>query len=183
MAYGFDEQVEREREQGYVLDAYYSAQGALVEQATPAEDKYEDTDRWFTTDKGRFRIQYKHDFKAHSTHNLFVETTSSPKAGHTWQQVGWAYHCSADFILYHVVSAQHVLWLRPAAVTKCIDLWLKSCRIGAAENDTYWTYGALVPISKARGEGVVVRDDTIKEPDAQPDMFTHSTLPHPTVTP
>lgn len=90
------------------------------------------------------RVEYKTDWRAHETHNAFIETVSVD----TEQIRGWAWTTQADVIFYYVPVEELVYVLQPSVIRELLPRWEACYRTGKARNQTYFTHGILVPLDE-----------------------------------
>lgn len=90
----------------------------------------------------QFTLEYKADSRANQTGNAFVETASVAPS-----KPGWAFTCSADYLLYWVKN-RGVYVCRPLVVRRHLSDWQRTCPIRSIPNQGYQTEGLLVPLNK-----------------------------------
>lgn len=71
---------------------------------------------------------------------IFIETV----ANDVTQKQGWAYTCTADWLLYYLKKRGEVLMLRPLRLRRELPQW-EHCASATIPNRTYNTIGLLVP--------------------------------------
>lgn len=102
-------------------------------------------DRFFTDQDGEvFDVEYKADYRASETGNVFVETVSVDSRG----VEGWAYTSKADWLVYAFPQERRYVLLRLADLRAKLPEWLRIFPRGKARNATYHTHGVLVPVGE-----------------------------------
>lgn len=89
-----------------------------------------------------FRVEYKADYRAVETGNVFVETVSVDSRGVR----GWAYTSEADWLVYALPQLRRYLLVRVVELREALPNWIQRYPQGKARNRTYTTHGVLVPI-------------------------------------
>jgi hypothetical protein len=87
-------------------------------------------------------VEYKTDFKAHLTGNAFVELVSNDVSG----KQGWAYTCSANYLLYYIPGLGQLFAISPAELQELIPAWQKRYPSVLIRNQGYRTSGLRVPL-------------------------------------
>lgn len=143
MTYLFDTQFARGKSGEQALDAYFSRHWDI--RAATREQERQGIDRIFRRHDGaELSVQYKTDFKAGRTGNVFIETVSGDAIG----RAGWAFTCQADRLIIYIPDWSRAYVLTPALVASHVHEWKNRYRIRVSENDGYHTYGVLVPVSE-----------------------------------
>lgn len=102
-------------------------------------------DRVFTDADGEvFGVEYKADWRATETGNVFVETVSVD----TQRVDGWAYTSQADWLVYAFPQERRYVLVRLAELREKLPEWLRIFPRGKARNATYHTHGVLVPLAE-----------------------------------
>lgn len=142
--YSFDKQLRRGKKHERFLDRYFRKR-FKIEEASMDEERL-GIDRYFTDRRNgrRYAIQYKADKTAARTGNAFVETVSVDSNN----TPGWAYTCTADFIIYYVVGCGPAYVIRPDEIRKRLPHWQRTFQERRIPNDGYHTVGLLVPLDE-----------------------------------
>lgn len=128
------------------LDEYF-ARWYKITPATPTAQR-EGIDRYFARlDKPDriFTVEYKTDYRAGETGNAFIETVSVDG-----KKKGWAYTSRADMLLYRVVHPEAVYIIMMSRLRAALPVWEQAYRSTIAQNETYRSYGLLVPLNDFR---------------------------------
>ncbi|MBK8035333.1 MAG: hypothetical protein IPK17_38675 [Chloroflexi bacterium] len=139
--YRFQTQLQQGEQGEATLDAYF-AQRYKITAATMAEQR-RGIDRWFfnPTTGNRFSLDYKTDTRATQTGNVFVETKHSDRPG-------WAYTSEADWLFYYLPDAWMVYVVGlPFLRAKRLSGWAAQYPTRSAVNNSYTTYGLIVPLA------------------------------------
>lgn len=145
-SYDFKTQLKQGERYEKLLDDHFSAWFNI----TPASefDQRNGIDRIFTRrlDRCVFTVEYKADFQAHHTRNVFLETVSVD----TRKRRGWVMQTRAQVIAYYVVHEDRVHLLYAADIKTALPMWRREYAEGSAFNETkdggYSSVGVLVPI-------------------------------------
>lgn len=147
--YGFDEQLRKGEKYEAILDERFKAWFRIK----PASkyDQNNGIDRIFTRklDGCVFTVEYKADFQAHETGNVFIETVSVDRAG----KRGWVLQTRAQIIAYYIVHDKRAHLLYGADMKTALPQWARQYREGSANNvdarrGNYASRGILVPIGE-----------------------------------
>jgi hypothetical protein len=125
------------------LDEHF-AQAYGIRRATMREQRT-GIDRVFTDGEGAvFKVEYKADWRAAETGNVFVETVSVD----TQRVDGWAYTSRADWLVYAFPQERRYFLVRLGELREKLPEWLRTFPRGKARNATYHTHGVLVPLAE-----------------------------------
>ena len=130
------------------LDAHFE-ETYSIRKATMKEQRA-GIDRVFTdrvtpdADENTFNVEYKADWRATETGNVFVETVSVD----TQKVDGWAYTSQADWLVYAFPQERRYVLVRLAELREKLPEWLRTFPRGKARNATYHTHGVLVPLAE-----------------------------------
>jgi len=143
-SYDFARQFGHGKDGEHLLDSYFS-QFFTVTQAS-RDDERRGIDRYFANEAGkRISVEYKTDYTAGRTGNLFIETISVDRPGEC--KTGWMFTCSATWLVIYVPAWREALAIRPPKLREQLPLWMKQhiIRAMAVSNDRYFTHGVLIP--------------------------------------
>lgn len=157
MSYSFSEQLQAGKNAEHYLDRWL----VRTHHLWPATDQEESIgiDRWarHLLSGQRYSLQYKADQKALSTGNAFVETCSV-RRNQCCEVKGWAYTCTANWLLYWVVGGS-LFFVRPDLLAHQVTNWLNLHPLRRVPNDGYETEGLLIPLPEfERIARMVVRE-------------------------
>lgn len=135
------------------LDRVFRRRGFIIEEATK-EENWRGVDRWFTggpLKAKRFSVQYKCDWRARETNNIFWETVSNDRSG----SLGWAMKArpEADWLIYFMPDAEkpNTLVFRGKDLPCLARKWRRHYpESKGVDNGGYCTFGIKVPIAEAR---------------------------------
>jgi len=101
-------------------------------------------DRWFLELVGsnRWAVEYKADWAAIRTRNVFIETISVDAE----RIPGWAYTSQADWLVYVLPETRRVYSVRMARLRGQLKAWSQRYPTRAIPNRSYHTHGLLVPL-------------------------------------
>lgn len=146
--YDFDAQLKQGERYEKLLDRHFQAWFSIA----PASeyDQRNGIDRIFTRkiDRCVFTVEYKADFQAHQTGNVFIEMVSVDKRN----KRGWVLQTRAQVIAYYIVRSDRVYLLYAADIKTMLPRWVKEYPQGSAQNkgrgrgDSYASSGILVPL-------------------------------------
>lgn len=125
------------------LDEYFRERYA-IRKASYAE-QHAGIDRVFT-DAGteeRHTVEYKADWRAHDTGNVFIETVSVDSK----DVRGWAYTSQAEWLVYALPQSRRYLLVLMSEMRAKLPCWAKYPK-GSAKNKSYMTHGILVPLAE-----------------------------------
>lgn len=144
MAYDFQTQKDKGEGGERRLDSHF-ARWFEVYPASSTEQR-QGIDRWFIhrSNRTRFPVEYKTDWRAAVTGNAFIETVSVDTA----HKPGWVYTIRAGVLLYYCPGdgGEQVYWLRVADMRAAVDLWAQRYPTKCIPNRGYHTEGVLVPL-------------------------------------
>lgn len=145
--YDFRTQLNAGKQIEQSLDTYFS-KWYLISNVDLETEKNQGIDRLFVSkvDGKTQSVEYKADFKAFSTQNIYVELSVNSDSG--YQKNGWATHTQADIILYSIVNSSEVVKifvLQPSVIVNLLDNWKGQYRNVTCQNKGYHSIGILVP--------------------------------------
>lgn len=132
------------------LDKYFSAifQIATV---TLADEIAKGYDRIFTQGERSITVEYKADFKSHSTGNAYVELEV---ISDNRQKGGWAKHSIADVIVYAVVDGEGSIIslynIDREKLQSSLSEWEEKFRRVECQNKGWKSTGLLVPLKELK---------------------------------
>lgn len=146
--YDFQTQLAIGKEVENALDTYFSKWYNIVPVSIESE-KQQGIDRVFTSLQTSHQktVEYKADFKAHRTGNMYVELSVDSDSGYT--KNGWALHSVADVMVYAVISEAKIVTIyifNPSIVRENLDTWKGQYRNVVCRNKGYHSKGILVPM-------------------------------------
>lgn len=144
MIYNFANQLllgeEYERKADTYLSKLYA--GAIAIDKVSMSEQRLGIDRRIAVNGRILTIEYKTDFLAHITSNIYVETVSNDVSN----KDGWAYTCQSDVLLYMIANADVGYLVLPGKIREELDVWRRNYKEVTVKNHTYQGYGILVPI-------------------------------------
>ena len=143
--YTFPEQLEKGEAYEAILDTFFSSQYD-IEEAT-WEQQHMGIDRLFTSKKRGIRasIEYKTDFVAQRTGNVFIEVEDDET-----NPCGWASSSTAQILVYFIPEMNVIFMVDMLKIKLDIDLLCVKYGFKTVKNPTYNILGAPVPIDKFR---------------------------------
>ena len=148
--YDFKTQLAIGKEVEAALDTYFN-KWYVVTPVTLDTEINNGIDRIFTSRQTSQTktVEYKADFKAYQTGNVYVELSVDSDSG--YRKNGWALHSVADMMIYAVINGNKIITLyifEPLVVRNNIDKWKGQYRNVTCQNKGYHSKGILVPISE-----------------------------------
>jgi len=143
--YYLEAQLEKGEEYEGVLDTFFSSQYD-IEEAT-FEQQHFGIDRLFTSKKRGIRasVEYKTDFIAQRTGNVFIEVENN-EADYT----GWASSSTAQILVYFIPEMNVIFMADMLKIKLDIDFLCVNYGIRTVKNETYNMLGTPIPIDKFR---------------------------------
>jgi len=139
LAYG----EEKERE----LDAFFEERWGYIAEPVSMAQQRQGIDRVLYLPEDptkRVTVEYKSEPMAAKTGNSFVETIAYDNRG---GKLGWAFTCSADWLVYYIPPQGRVMLFRPEAIREQVPAWARKYRHRIAQNPSgYNGHGILVPV-------------------------------------
>lgn len=118
-------------------------------------EKAEGYDRIFQYPGGtEYKMEYKTDFQASVTGNVFIETVSMD----IYDKPGWAYTSKADYLIYYIPGASKLLVIPARTIRLKIERWKSMYPELRVENKGYCAYGVIVPLVEFEGYCLVMED-------------------------
>ena len=144
--YSFDGQLEKGKEHEAILDAFFSSQYEISE--VPSSLQQLGMDRIFVSKKSGVKasVEYKTDFIAQNTGNVFIETESVDNLGGP----GWAFSSMSQILIYFIPEANIIFMADMLKLKLDIDFLCVNYGIKSVKNETYTMLGTPVPIDKFR---------------------------------
>ncbi len=146
--YSFNHQLEKAERIERALDEHFQSIGARITPATKTAQRA-GIDRWFKLPLHErtewIPVEYKTDWKASETGNVFIELISVLRAG-VVESFGWAYSSQAEWLFYCLPESGFVLHIEFAQLRKHLAAWLKQFPQKPAQNQGYISTGILVPL-------------------------------------
>ena len=146
------------------LDRHFSKWYDIIT-ATKAQQR-EGLDRMFIDGSGReVSVEYKADFRAHSTGNFYVETVSRGNYSEDGEWIvekdGWIYTSTARVMAYLVVATGELIMLELSSMRERLQDWvrLNKYRSVTVRNFGYQGRGLLVPLGEIRGIALGVEEN------------------------
>ena len=145
MVYYFEEQLEKGEQYEHILDTFFSSQYD-IEEATFEQQRL-GIDRLFTSKKRSVRasVEYKTDFVAQRTGNVFIETENDEV-----EYTGWASSSTAQILVYFIPEMNIIFMADMLKIKLDIDFLCVKYGIRTVKNETYNMLGTPIPIDKFR---------------------------------
>lgn len=138
--YTFAEQFEAGQRGEYLIDGIM---GRFVDiKPVTRQGQRKGIDRIFKGDGERWKVEYKTDFLAGKTGNVFLETVSVDTA----DKKGWLYTSDADYLLYYVPDTLAFYLAKMEVIRRQSLWWQRQYPKGGAKNPGYSSEGILVPL-------------------------------------
>ena len=147
MTYDMGRQLARGEKAERRLDKHFADRFHIT--PVTREQQNQGIDRIFRHRKtgARYAIEYKTDWTAARTNNVFVETVSIDAQN----KRGWAYTCQADWLIYYVPDKRAIYILSLSTLRAELPRWLDHYAISPpVRNPGYNTRGILVPLRDFR---------------------------------
>ena len=143
--YTFPEQLEKGEAHESILDVFFST-WYDIEDAT-WEQQHMGIDRLFTSKKRGIRasVEYKTDFIAQKTGNVFIEVEDEDG-----RALGWASSSMAQILIYFIPEMNVIFMADMLKIKLDIDILCVRYGVKVVRNPTYNVLGAPVPIDKFR---------------------------------
>lgn len=148
LIYNFDDQLEKGERIELALDEHFQSLGARVLRAKPEHQRV-GVDRWF---KLPFHIkaepipvEYKADWKATETGNVFLEFISVMR-GDIIESLGWVTTSRAEWLFYCLPESGYVLHVEFSRLRKEFCKWEKQFPKKKVKNQGYVSWGVPVPL-------------------------------------
>jgi len=141
-AYSIEEQTKIGEEYEAILDDFFASQYD-IEQVSVDVQKLTGMDRIFTrkTTGVKASVEYKTDFKAQDTGNVFIETESIGGTG----KPGWAY-CSIAQLLIYFIPRKNLIYIADMFKIKSeIDKLAVAYGVKSVDNGHFKMLGVPVP--------------------------------------
>jgi hypothetical protein len=156
MDYDFDEQLKKGEEQEVRLDEHFAKKFRIYK--VSARQQRNGIDRAMIDNKNRcWLVDYKSDFQAHETGNVFIELVSVD----TTNKPGWALSSKADYIVYFMVESGTAYIVAMADILENLARWTKEYKTVECQNKDYKSSGILLPISELKR---IATEQSINQP-------------------
>jgi hypothetical protein len=145
--YRMDRQLAKGEQAEEILDNFFADRFHIVP-ATRTQQR-QGIDRVFThrTTGQPFTVEYKTDWTAGRTGNVFIETVSVDASG----KPGWAYASQADWLAYFIPGRGLICLIRFDILRQHLPQWRQTCPPAPPiPNRGYNTRGILVPLDEFR---------------------------------
>ena len=143
--YKFNEQLKIGKEGEAKLDKFFKEElGMEIVNATKEEELESGFDRIFHKNGRQCYIEYKTDEKALHTGNIFIETLSVS----TTNKKGWVLTSKAYRVA--ILVGSHIYLLKIEDLRNHIITEGDKYRLAKSKNDTYYSEGRLLPITKLK---------------------------------
>jgi len=146
--YDFQEQLALGKAIESELDTFF-AKWYTITPVSLQEEIQSGIDRKFVRNDKEFKVEYKADFKAYSTGNIYAELSVNSDNGRT--KAGWAVGSKADYIIYALVTGNAIssIYVLPQSVIaeKC-EVWKGQYRNVKCMNRGYHSVGVVVPLTE-----------------------------------
>jgi hypothetical protein len=119
-----------------VLDSFFSKYFKIIKPKTNL------IDRIFVSKKAIFSIEYKTDYKAAETNNLFIETVANINLS----KLGWVYTSPAQIIVFYIPNTGLIMAVNTLKLRAKIPKWKSLYTLRECRNQNYNSRGILVPI-------------------------------------
>ena len=147
--YNFFEQFKKGQESEEFLDKWLANKGYKIKKASRDEER-SGIDRWVTSERGTWSVEYKTDFLAHNTGNVYLETVSVGRYNENGvfvvEKEGWLHTTQSDYLFYFIPGAGTLYMFKPKALRQFADD--NSLRSVQVKNPDYQGRGLLAPIQK-----------------------------------
>lgn len=155
--YTFKEQHEKGKLAEAELDKYFSKYYEIVHIPLSVEIEHH-YDRIFIRDGVKTKVEYKTDFQAHNTGNVFLETVSSGNKN----TLGWLHTTKADELIYYIPQAKQMLSINMMNLRLCIIGLTKNKKVATCTNvmedgSEYKSEGFLVPLKEIAKYGKLIK--------------------------
>lgn len=139
--YQFDAQFQKGQAAETFLDNFFAERFTI--QSATREEQRQGIDRHYTnkTTGAAFSVEYKTDWLASQTHNVFIETVSVDTAN----KPGWIYTSQAYRLFYYIPGDDLIYILRMMALRKLFEKWVTQYPARKVRNKGYFTHGVCVP--------------------------------------
>jgi len=137
--YKFDIQLEKGELQEKRLDVFFSKWYTI--RKTSRQMQRAGIDRVYRRNGKETRIEYKSDWTASKTGNVFIETVSVDSEN----KPGWAYTSRADILIYLLPDDDLVYVVKMKDIRSHIKEWAKRYSEKSIQNQGYCTRGLPVP--------------------------------------
>ena len=145
MPYQMMTQLSKGEEAEAHLDALFAADWEIT--AVSRDQQRQGIDRVFVSRKSgrQHTVEYKSDWTAGRTENVFIETVSVD----TEDKPGWAYASQADWLFYYIPGKSLLCVIDFATLREQLPHWVDECPPAPPiPNQGYNTLGILVPLGE-----------------------------------
>lgn len=154
--YSFAEQLALGKIQELALDKHFREKGLIVVEKDDLETQRRGIDRIIVDPNtgNSWAVEYKADFAAGKTGNIFLEMIVDRKAG-------WVLTTEADTIVYLIVDTGKIYVISTVKLRENVSEFINTLRWATVRNERYVAYGMLLPTTiLARIASKVLRLDT-----------------------
>jgi hypothetical protein len=148
--YTFGQQIAAGQAGEAILDGWLELEYEVTE--ATREEQRRGIDRWAKKGNKTIGVEYKTDFRGHTSGFGFVETISVDKAG----KQGWLWTTEADWVVYWTPGNQTGIVLSPEILRQNAYQWTKKYNVKTASNPSYHSYGILVPLEELQRVAIKV---------------------------
>ena len=150
--YKFREQLAKGEAAEDELDSLFRLRGWKIA-PTEMADQRRGIDRWFSVSMkpGVTSVEYKSDFRAHDTGNVYLETVSVGKYEDdefVVKKKGWLWTTEADYLMYYIPGDRRLLLFLPKDLRNFVVENEKGLRSVSVKNQGYQGRGLLVPVAR-----------------------------------
>lgn len=141
--YTWDKQHAAGLEGEKILDKVLARFGVI----TPVEmkEQWQGIDRILLRHGGEtLTLEYKTDYRASTTGNVFIETMSNQGSG----RLGWAYTTQADRIVWYIPVREWVIVVKASRLRINLSDWVRRYRSFSIANPTFHGSGIAVPLTE-----------------------------------
>jgi hypothetical protein len=143
VAYDFATQLSKGEAAERLLDAHFATWFAIT--PASADEQRRGMDRWWTGRKTgqRFAVEYKTDYRAAQTGNVFIETVSVDGA-----KPGWAFTSQARWLIYFTpgFGGEQVYMVVLEDLRTKLREWRERWPEKTVQNQGYTSRGVIVPL-------------------------------------
>lgn len=140
--YGFNTQLKIGEKNEKLLDLYFIKYYQI--KPVSLDEQKKGIDRIFIDGDRMLKIEYKADYKAIKTGNVYIETYSVKPI-----KKGWAYTSKSDFVIYYIIG--DAVYIMPIQLMReKLEIWKYYYKLANCKNHGYESEGILVPLGDIR---------------------------------
>jgi hypothetical protein len=141
----FAAQYEQGKQAEQLLDRHF-ARWYKIQTIPLSTERAEGYDRLYIRrhDRQPFKVEYKTDWVAAETGNVFIETISVYEE----RKPGWMYTSQADVLIYFIPPRGEIHIVKMPLLRMIFPSWKTRYKETFAMNEGYRTYGVLVPLKQ-----------------------------------